>query len=246
MSSKESPSELPSVAWPDVVKFIRQLGHDIRNNLNAVELQSAYLGELANEHELKGEVQRLREMVSELGSGLQKLSAALSQTTPSLIDYDAADFVEDLKQKLAKDFPSHAAKINWDVQLKNEKLEVDAPMAQQALVELFANAFQNERTLKSIAVKVYIDPPSRSSGAAGNGCFVFELYETKTKFELPTDNWGREPLRHLSHGHYGLGLSRTRAVVEAHGGTFGANYEAAASMLVTKLMLPILHEGKSP
>jgi K+-sensing histidine kinase KdpD len=237
MSSKEeSPSELPSVAWPDVVKFIRQLGHDIRNNLNAVELQSAYLGELADEHELKGEVQRLREMVSELGSGLQKLSTALSQTTPTFIDYDAADFVEDLKQKLAKDFPSHAAKINWGVQLKNEKLEVDAPMAQQALVELFANAFQNERTLKSIAAKVYID----------NARFVFELHETKTKFELPTENWGREPLRHLSQGHYGLGLSRTRAVVEAHGGTFGANYEAAASMLVTKLMLPILREGKSP
>jgi K+-sensing histidine kinase KdpD len=241
MSSKEeSPSELPSVAWPDVVKFIRQLGHDIRNNLNAVELQSAYLGELANEHELKGEVQRLREMVSELGSGLQKLSAALSQTTPALIDYDAADFVEDLKQKLAKDFPNHADKINWDVQLKNEKLEVDAPMAQQALMELFANAFQNERTLKSIAAKVYIDPPSRSSRAAGNGCFVFELHETKTKFELPTDNWGREPLRHMSHGHYGLGLNRTRVTAEAHGGTFGANYEAAASMLVTKLTLPIL------
>ena len=230
MSSKESPSELPSVAWPDVVKFIRQLGHDIRNNLNAVELQSAYLGELADEHELKGEVQRLREMVSELGSGLQKLSAALSQTTPSLIDYDAADFVEDLKQKLAKDFPSHAAKVNWDVQLKNEKLEVDAPMTQQALLELFANAFQNERTLKSIAVKVYID----------NDRFVFELHETKTKFELPTDNLVREPLRHMSHGHYGLGLNRTRVIAEAHGGTFGANYEAAASMLVTKLTLPIL------
>src|SRR3984893_13121845 len=217
MSSKEeSPSELPSVEWPDVVKFIRQLGHDIRNNLNAVELQSAYLGELAEEHELKGEVQRLREMVSELGSGLQKLSAALSQTTPSLIDYDAADFVEDLKHKLAKDLPSHAAKINWAVQLKNEKLEVDAPMAQQALVELFANAFQNERTLRSIAAKVYIDSDR----------FVFELHEIKTKFELPAENWGREPLRHLSQGHYGLGLSRTRAVVEAHGGTFGANYEA--------------------
>jgi light-regulated signal transduction histidine kinase (bacteriophytochrome) len=250
MNSKEgSPSEAPSVAWPDVVKFIRQLGHDIRNNLNAVELQSAYLGELADEHELKGEVQRLREMVSELGSGLQKLSAALSQTTPTLINYDAADFVEDLKEKLAKDFPSHAAKIKWDVQLKNEKLEVDAPMAQQALVELFANAFQNERTLKSIAAKAYIDPPSqtaspaRTSGAAGNGRFVFELHETKTKFELPTKNWGREPLQHLSQGHYGLGLNRTRVIAEAHGGTFGANYDAGTSMLATKLTLPILREG---
>jgi light-regulated signal transduction histidine kinase (bacteriophytochrome) len=232
---EESRNEPPNVAWPDVVKFIRQLGHDIRNNLNAVELQSAYLAELADEHELKGEVQRLREMVSELGSGLQKLSAALSQTTPTLIEYDAADFVEDLKQKLAKDFPNSAGKVNWDIQLKNEKLEIDPPMTQLALAELFANAFHNERNLKSITAKAYID----------NHRFLFELHETKTKFELPTENWGREPLRHISHGHYGLGLNQTRVIAEAHGGTFGATYEAGTTMLVTKLMLPILGEGKS-
>ncbi len=234
--AEESGSDPPSVAWPDVVKFIRQLGHDIRNDLNAVELQSAYLAELAEEHELKGEVQRLREMVSDLGSGLQKLSAALSQNTPTLIQYDAAHFIEDLKQKLAKDFPKQVGKVNWDVQLKNEKLEIDPQLTQQALLELFANAFQNERNLKSITAKAYID----------NGRFVFEIREAKTKFDLPTENWGREPLRHVSHGHYGLGLNRTRAIAEAHGGTFRANYEAAISMLVTKLMLPILREGKSP
>jgi K+-sensing histidine kinase KdpD len=232
---EESRNETPSVAWPDVVKFVRQLGHDIRNNLNAVELQSAYLAELAEELELKGEVQRLREMVSEIGTSLQKLSVGLSQTAPTLIPYSAADFVEDLKQKLAKDFPNQNGKINWDVQLKDEKLQIDPQMAQQALVELFANAFQNERNLRSITAKAYIE----------NGRFVFELHEAKAKFELPTENWGREPLRHMSQGHYSLGLHRTREIAEAHGGTFGANYEPATSVLVTKVMLPILREGKS-
>jgi K+-sensing histidine kinase KdpD len=231
----ESRDELPSVAWPDVVKFVRQLGHDIRNNLNAVELQSAYLGELAEEHELKGEVQRLCEMISEVGTSLQKLSAGLSQTTPILIPYSAADFVEDLKQKLAKDSPNNAGRVNWEVRLKDEKLQIDPQMAQQAMLELFANAFQNERNLKSINAKAYID----------NGRFVFELREAKTKFELPTDNWGREPLRHLSQGHYGLGLHRTRAIAEAHGGYFGADYQRATSTLVTKVMLPISPGAKS-
>ncbi len=66
MSSENPRSEPPTVPWPDIVKFVRQLGHDIRNNLNAVELQSAYLAELANELEIKGEVSRLREMISEI------------------------------------------------------------------------------------------------------------------------------------------------------------------------------------
>src|SRR5213082_2228277 len=110
-SSKQPPDKSPSVAWPDVVKFGRQLSHDIRNNLNAVELQSAYLAELAEEGEMKTEIQRLREMISQIGTSLQRLTAGLSQTEPSLISYSAADFVEDLKQKLAKEFPENADKV---------------------------------------------------------------------------------------------------------------------------------------
>src|SRR5437016_12193139 len=94
--SQRPESEMPSVSWPDMVKFVRQLGHDIRNNLNAVELQAAYLAELAEEAEMKNEVQRLRGMVSEVGVNLQRLSSALSQINPILISYRAADFVDDL------------------------------------------------------------------------------------------------------------------------------------------------------
>lgn len=229
MSSEESRGESPGVSWPDMVKFVRQLGHDIRNNLNAVELQSAYLAELANEGELKGEIQRLREMISGIGTSLQKLSAGLSQTNPTLMSYSAADFVEDLKQKLGTDFSNDAAKVNWEVQLKNEQLQIDPQMAQQALLELFANAFQHERNVKTITAKAYI----------ANGRFVFELREPKARFDLSTENWGREPLRHAGQGHYGLGLNRTRAIIEAHAGTFGAQYERGLSTLVTKISLPV-------
>lgn len=229
MSSEESRSESPSVPWPDMVKFVRQLGHDIRNHLNAVELQSAYLGELAEEGELKGEVQRLREMISGIGTSLQRLSAALSQVNPTLMSYSAADFVEDMKQKLATDFPTDAAKVTWDVQLKDEQLQIDPQLVQQALLELFANAFQHERNVKAIAAKTYID----------NGRFVFELREPKGRFDLSTENWGREPLQHIGQGHYGLGLNRTRAITEAHAGNFGAQYERATSTLVTKISLPL-------
>ncbi len=229
MSSEESHSESPSVPWPDMVKFVRQLGHDIRNNLNAVELQSAYLGELAEEGELKGEVQRLREMTSSIGTSLQRLSVALSQVNPTLMSYSAADFVEDMKQKLATDFPTDAAKVTWDVQLKDEQLQIDPQLAQQALLELFANAFQHERNVKAIAAKTYID----------HGRFVFELREPKARFDLSTENWGREPLQHIGQGHYGLGLNRTRAITEAHAGNFGAQYERATSTLVTKITLPL-------
>src|SRR2546427_6703895 len=174
-SSSEQPgNEPPSVRWHDMVKFVRQLGHDIRNNLNAVELQSAYLAELTEEAEMKNEIQRLREMVSEIGISLQRLTTSLSQANPNLISYRAADFVDDLKQKVEKDFADNATKVTWDAQLKDAILQIDPQLAQQALLELLTNAFQHERNVKAIAVKAYVD----------NNRFVLELREPKAKFEL--------------------------------------------------------------
>jgi K+-sensing histidine kinase KdpD len=236
MSKSSQPgSESPSVTWPDMVKFVRQLSHDIRNNLNAVELQSAYLAELAQDPEMKNEIQRLREMISEVGRNLQGLTSGLSQASPTPISYPAADFIEDLKQKLAKDFAENAAKVTWDVQLKDETLQIDPQLAQQAFLELFSNAFQHERNLKSIAAKAYID----------NDRLVFELREPKARFDLSTENWGREPLRNVSQGHYGIGLHRVRSIVEAHGGSLRADYDRKTSTLVTRLALPTFPAEKS-
>ena len=227
-SSKQPPDKSPSVAWPDIVKFVRQLSHDIRNNLNAVELQSAYLAELAEEGEIKGEIQRLREMTAQIGTSLQRLTAGLSQASPNLIPYPAADFVEDLKEKLTKEFPDNAGKVIWDVQLKEAALRIDPQQAQQAFLEIFGNAFQHERNLQAITARAYI----------ANNRFVFELLEPKARFELSTENWGREPLRNVSQGHYGLGLNRVRSVVEAHSGDFQAEYDQKKSTLITTVRLP--------
>src|SRR5436853_3806185 len=118
----QTGSEPPGVPWAEIVKFIRQLSHDIRNNLNAVELQSAFLAELATEAEMKEEVQRLRQMVSEVGGGLQRLTAGLSQVNATPISYPAADFMEDLQKKVETQLPEHAGKIQWEVQLKQGSL----------------------------------------------------------------------------------------------------------------------------
>ena len=234
-SNDQPASETPSVSWPDMVKFVRQLSHDIRNNLNAVELQSAYLAELTEDAELKNEIRRLREMVSEVGTNLQRLTAGLSQVNPTPISYSAADFIEDLEQKVAKELPDNAARVTWDVQLKDAKLEIDPQLAQQALLELFSNAFQHERSVKSIRAKAYIDKDR----------FVFELHEPKARFESSTENWGHEPLRNVSQGHYGLGLNRVRAIAQGHGGDFRAAYDRKTSILMTTLTLPAFPAEKS-
>ena len=100
-----------SVPWSDAVRFIRQLSHDLRNNLNAIELQSTYIGELAENAVLKGEIKRLREMISGLSSTLQKLSRELSKVKANLISYRAADFVEDLRKRIGRS--SSMIRMRW-------------------------------------------------------------------------------------------------------------------------------------
>src|SRR5688572_26575942 len=153
--TKRNPTQSPDieVSMPDVVKFVRQLGHDLRNHLNAAELQSAYIAELTEDAELKEEIKRLRAMVSEVGVSLQHVTSALGTPRLTLMPYDAADFVEDLRQKLAIDFPDESAKIEWNVRASKATLQIDPQALQSALLELFANAFRHERAEGLISVE---------------------------------------------------------------------------------------------
>ena len=76
-----SPTE-PKIAWSTTTKFLAQLSHDLRNHLNAIELQGAFLSEIADNPETSKEVQRLREMTGELSAHLQKLSRLLAKALP--------------------------------------------------------------------------------------------------------------------------------------------------------------------
>src|ERR1043166_3160715 len=75
----ENPSNAWSVAWTDVVQFVRQLSHDLRNYLNAADLTAAYLNEVGTDAEIKTEIKRLRDSIAAAATALQKLSAKMGQ-----------------------------------------------------------------------------------------------------------------------------------------------------------------------
>jgi hypothetical protein len=106
-------------------------------------------------------------------------------------------------------------------------------MLQHAFIELFANAVQHDRGAGELIVTTRIDKNQ----------FIFTLDEPKTRFELSTENWGREPLRKIGHGHYGVGLNRVRVIMEVHGGEMHARYDSKTARLITMLMLPLSRQG---
>ena len=212
-----------------MVGFIRQLSHDLRNHLNAIELQSSYISELERENEVKSEIKRLREMISGLTSILQSLSKAVGEVKPNLVPYRASDFAEDLRKKVAHDFSSESAKIAWKIHPGDAMLDVDPQLLEESLTELLANAFRDSHREGQIVVTAKVE----------NDRFLITIEEPKNQFALSAENWGREPLRNVSHGHYGLGLNRVRAIVEAHGGEMYAQYNPNASLLTTTVALPV-------
>ena len=232
-SSRENQSDSLNVPWTDTTSFIRQLSHDLRNDLNAIELQSAYLDELGKNEEFKTEIKGLREMVSRLASTLQRLSRVIGEVSPTLIPYRATDLMEDMRTKIEHDFPKESREITWDIQLGHTMLNVDPQLLQEAFTEFFANAFRHNRGKGPILARARVD----------NNEFLFTLQEPKAQFELSTKSWGREPLRKISQRHYGLGLNRVRTIIEAHGGKLHAQYDPDVSALITTLTLAVSREA---
>ena len=229
----DSPATAPStdlhIPLPTVVRFVRQLSHDLRNNLNAAELQSAYLKEIAEDAEVKEEIQRLRGMLSEMGGSLQKLTGLLAPPKLNEMTYASSDLMEDLRAKAAKEFGDDASAFQWDVSGGAAVLNIDPHLLLEAFLELLRNALRHGRGDGSISV----------SGGANGGEFVVTLREPKTGFDLSTKEWGREPFHTVKHGHYSLGLHRARSIIEAHRGTLKADYDREASVLVTTIVLPL-------
>ena len=214
---------------PDVVRFVRQLSHDLRNHLNAAELQSAYVNEIAEDAELKDEIKRLRGMLAEMGGSLQRLTHSLAEIKLTNMPYPAAAFVEDLQQKLATQSPEQSSVVDWDVQLDGSELDIDPQILQQAMLELFANAFLHERSDARLQAKAVIV----------GGEFRFTLREPKASFTGAIETWGQQPFKKVKHGHYGLGLPRVRSIVQAHGGQLTAQYDSSSSSLITTVALPL-------
>ena len=218
----------PEILWPEVTKFIGQLSHNLRNHLNAVELQIAFLGETIEGSEAKAEIKRLREMTGEMCAHLQKLSATLEKVEPQTMRYPAADFVEDLRARLTLEQPEQSPVIDWNVSLGEEMLEIDPELLSEAFVELFANAGRHGRAEGPLVFEL------RREGNA----IECSLREPKTQFNGATEDWGARPLQHLRSGHYGLGLFRARSIFEAHHAHYRVQFDPAASILHTTVSFP--------
>lgn len=227
-SSTISPETL-QIPYPRIAAFVRQVTHDVRNNLNSLDLQAAYATELITDPEAAAEVKRLRAIIQTSARQLQALSANFQNSTPHMVPYQAAILIEDLRERLAKTFPDTAGNVVWHVELGDQQVEVDVEMYFGALTELFRNAFQFNGHNGNIEVWVGVE----------EGQFVVELSERKPAPPTPPERWGEEPFVTSRRSGYGLGLFRVRRSVSAHQGAISFSYDSSRALLKSRVALPL-------
>jgi signal transduction histidine kinase len=211
--------------WSRVAAFVRQHAHDVRNDLNSLDLEGALLAEMVTDEETKESVTRIRRQIRSAASKLKALSAKFSEPRPSPASILATDLFE-IWQEQARGL-NEPLKVSWDSKLGEESLSVDAALIALTLRELLDNAaaFSAGSKIKATA---YTQEDRVS----------FELEESKTE-PVDPEGWCTNPLQSTRRGSYGLGLWQARRIVEAHGGELNQRYVADGNWLVSTIWLPI-------
>ena len=234
MPPEQNPTG-PNVPLPRIAGFVRQVTHDVRNGLNSMDLQAAYLNELITDPEAIDELRRLRGLIQTTARQLQTLSSNFWTSAPNLVTYSAKILVEDLRDRLKKTFADSAdklAKIVWEVNVDDELVSVDIEMLFGAITRLFENALH------------FVEPGGQITAHAqvAGGRFILELTETKT---LPPagdpEAWGDDPFISTKRGGYGLGIFRAKSLLSVQGGELQISYDSGRNLLLNRVSLPLAH-----
>ncbi len=228
MKTPQQPDDPnPSIPLDRVSRFVRQLTHDVRNGLSAIDLEAAFIAELVSDPEASEEIRKLRGMVASNAKMLRELSQNFQPITLHEMPWMAATFFDELHARLAKQF-SGENRLEVESRLGPEQAEIDLEQMVVAMTAIVTNAFQLRQD----------GEPLRLSGKIEEGNFVMELREPKTVLNgIPPEEWGLEPLNGSRPGGYGLGLYRARRIIEAHGGMVERRHEGGE--LITRVVLPL-------
>lgn len=229
MSDSSPPFEnAPAVPLPRLVNFVRQITHDVRNGLNAIDLQAAFAAELAGRGEIGDELAKLRRMVSHVTMDMQELSGRFGEFRPILMDYPLQEFLQGLKEAVEREFETQAKRIVWEVKAGDEEMEMDYTLLMSVLMELTRNAIFFREGDHAIHFTAWNE----------SGNVVFELRQRRSQPVVAPSEWGRAPLTSSRRGGYGLGLFYVRRILDTLGGTLEPAYDAKSGELRVRLILP--------
>lgn len=215
----------PEIPCKRVAEFVKQHTHDVRNGLNSLDLETAFLKELVDDEEATASVGRIQKQLRSLALQLRTLSARFQNPQPVPGPIAARVLLQIWREKhLALTAP---LEVRWVDELSDEQVNVDVEMMAAVFRELLANA-----AAFSTGGPVSVTARTTKAGVS------FELREPK-KEALDTSAWG-QPFFTTRRGGYGLGLWTARRMMQANGATMEQRHVPADECLTTQIILPVL------
>ena len=217
-------TSIPEVNWSHITAFVRQHTHDLRNELNGLDLEAALVAEIVTDAEAREGVARMRAQIRKVAGDLRALSAKFADSVPNLVPLPTRELFLIWQDQLGEltDRPD----VEWTSELGEEVVNVDPAAVAAALRELLANAH-------------FFSKGARLRGRAwsAEGKVTFEFREPKTTSVDPV-RWGSNPFVSTRRGGYGLGLCTVVRAIESSGGKISWVYDGSAAELVTTISFP--------
>jgi K+-sensing histidine kinase KdpD len=206
--------------------FLRQLSHDVRNDLNAMELLISYVEYEGSGGDAVNALKQLHDAVRYGAKRMLRVSKAVQEPDLNTILYPADVLHEDLRERLMLQHPELANRISWDGCAVTAVMLVDATLVLEAFTELLDNA----AAFSSSAM------PVRMSVDAFRGKVRWRIIQHAEESPLNIGQWGRIPLVSTRRSHYGLGLFRVRRILRAHSAVLAFEYDEADQVLVSEVV----------
>ncbi len=196
-----------SVSIQRLEGFLRLLSHDVRNDLNAIDLLSAYLQEITAEQEVREELTQVRASVRFAVDRMVRVARALQAIDVEWVPYPLGALMEDLSVRVKVSFPEVSERMEWSGFELESSVRVDGDLVFEALLELISNAaaFSNSNSRLRISAQL-----EKMVG-------VVRIGQIAEGTEGDSGEWGRSPFKSKRRGHYGIGLFRARRILEALG-----------------------------
>ena len=227
-SASPSATEVP---WERIEQFVGQLAHDVRNGLNALELQLTFLGEISTDPEAAAEVKLIRKTLSDVTRQLQAVRNSTAAPSLNKLDYPAKDFFEDLQERFERQEAAGKARVQWQIDMGAVSLSIDPETTMSAFLELLANALRFGGAGTAVIMTAAVNADAAS----------VTLRETPSPAPaFPLEAWGRSPLLSSRRGAYGIGLFRVRRILESQGGSYRVDYSEPDQTLITRVTLPLV------
>jgi K+-sensing histidine kinase KdpD len=208
--------------------FLRQLSHDVRNDLNAMDLLISYAEDLGAGEKARDVLEQLHGAIRYGSQRMVRISKAFHPPVPDRIPYPVDLLFEDLKDRLSVERPELSGRLQWVYSGESCRALLDPVLALEAMTELLQNA----------AAFSPQDAPVQVS-AQGDARGAYWRIEQSAPAPLAgMQQWGMRPLESSRRAHYGLGLFRVRRIVDALGATLSFTQDPERGVLRTEVGFP--------